>query len=147
MSEYLRDHREITRNTKDIHILVAGPEDFDDEDFVYDELDRFLAKYDKVIIHDNCKPKMEYQRSPENWSCFPLAARWTFKRFQSVVRHHSDYVGKVKKKQKKGLHRQMVDQLKNSDRLIVFRDFEDERTERIIKMAKELRVPISERRV
>ncbi len=134
---------------RELRILVSGPAE-ECEDiigYVYERLDWYTRKYDKVILVDDVIPGCEYSYSPENWSSFPLAARWAMQkgRLSTLEKYHA--VFRNKKHKERALDMQIREQLRNVDKVFVFRDFEDERTERIVHLAKAYRVPIKEIRV
>lgn len=145
MSVYLRDMIANDAPKRFYRILAIGPTDLDEIDFVWRKLDWYCRNYDKITILDDCKPGKEYSRHPDNWSSFPLAALWAFKRFQTVEKFHAPFKGE--KQYTKGILRQIDEQLKNADKVLAFRDFEDERTETVIERAKLFGVPVIEVRV
>lgn len=128
-------------------VLAIGPRDYDEQDHVWGRLDRFADNYDKIILIESVEPNKEYQRSPENWAAFPVAVHWAMhkKRLQSVMKFHAPYKGN--KQWSKGIERQLELQLKHSDVVLAFRDFEDEIVENVIKMAKRFKVPVIEERI
>lgn len=145
LSVYLRDMIANDAPKTFYRILVIGPSDFDEPDFCWRKIDWFTRKWDKITILDDCRPGKEYQRHPDNWSSFPLAALWAMKRFQTVEKFHAPFRGE--KQYTKGILRQIDEQLKNADKVLAFRDFEDERTETVIERAKLFGVKVIEVRV